>query len=477
MLSSLTMMPQTDTACPPGARRNLSADGHPGRLRGALPFLLTLAAALMLATPVQAQETRTPRTELLSWVLAVVGDSAVLRADIDDQLDLWRQQNRREPTPDELPELEAQILEDRINELLLLQAAQRDTSIHVEPEDVNRAVDGRIAQVQAQYGSATALETALAREGLTIQSYRETLAAQTRREMYVQAYMNKVRRNRRPPPVTDAEIREYFTAAAAQNQVPQVPPTIVFEQVVIPIKASDSAVAIARQKADSILTLIRVERQDFAQLARRFSEDPGSRDLGGDVGWFRPGSGFVAEFERAAYLLRPNDVSEPTLSAVGFHLIKVDAVRGPERKARHILIRPVITEADAQRARAVADTVLARLRAGARADSLRRTYGDPDERTRVGPIPRDSLPGQYAAALAGLQRGDLAGPFQLEGGVPQWVVARIVETNPARPATVEDYRDFIRQQIAQGKLYEEILGELRRRTYIDICRPPGEPGR
>jgi len=447
----------------------------PGRIVAAA--LLALAASAAFHEPVRAQESTTRgRGELLAWIMAVVGDSVVLRMDVEEQLEAWRQQNQRNPTPDELRELEQQILNDRINELLLLQAAQRDTSIHVEPDEVNRTVDSRIAQVQTRYGTSAALETALAREGLTLQSYRETLASQIRREMYVQAYIAKVRRTRRPPPVTDAEIRDFFQSAATQNQVPSVPPTIVFEQVVIPIRASDEAVSVARAKADSILQLIRQEGQDFALLARRFSEDPGSRDLGGDVGWFRPGSGFVAEFEKAAFLLRPGDVSEPVLSAVGFHLIKLDAARGPERKARHILIRPVLTEADAERARLRADTVLAKMRAGTRTDSLRRQYGDPDERTRVGPVPRDSMPAGYSGALAGLQRGDLAGPFRIEGAVPQWVVARIVETNAARPATVEDYRDFIHQQIAQGKLYEEILAELRRRTYIEIRKPPGTSG-
>ncbi|MCI0433900.1 MAG: peptidylprolyl isomerase [Gemmatimonadetes bacterium] len=445
-------------------------------MRGTLAA--TIAACVLAAPAVaQAQDTRTPpRTELLAWIVAVVGDSAILRSDIDAQLNAWRQQNRRNPTPEEQRTLEEQILEDRINDLLLLQAAQRDTSIHVEPEDVNQAVDARIAQVQAQYGSPAGLETALAREGLTIQSYRETLGAQIRSELYVQAYVAKVRRTRRPPPVTDAEIREFFEHAAAQNQVPQVPPTIVFEQVVIPIRAADSAIAVARAKADSILQLIRVEGQDFATLARRFSEDPGSRDVGGDVGWFRPGSGFVEEFERAAFLLRPGEVSDPVLSSVGFHLIKVDAARGPERKARHILIRPVITDDDAAAGKAIADTVLTRLRAGARLDSLRRQYGDPDERVRIGPVPSDSLPAEYRLVMTGLQRGDFGGPFRIEGAVPQWVVARITETHDARPATVDDYRDFIQQQIAQGKLYQEILAELRRRTYIEIRKPPGDPG-
>ena len=75
-------------------------------------------------------------------------------------------------------------------------------------------------------------------------------------------------------------------------------------------------------------------------MAKRFSEDPGSKEQGGDLGWQRA-STWVPEFAAALQRLRIGEVSPVVETAYGFHIIKLEKVRGAERQARHILIRPV----------------------------------------------------------------------------------------------------------------------------------------
>lgn len=62
--------------------------------------------------------------------------------------------------------------------------------------------------------------------------------------------------------------------------------------------------------------------EDFAKLAKEYSQDPGSAEKGGDLGFFGPGK-MVPEFEEAAYKLKKGEVSEPVKSSFGYHIIKV----------------------------------------------------------------------------------------------------------------------------------------------------------
>jgi parvulin-like peptidyl-prolyl isomerase len=98
----------------------------------------------------------------------------------------------------------------------------------------------------------------------------------------------------------------------------------------------------SRAKAEDILRRVRAG-EDFAALAGQFSEDPGSRTSGGDLGWFSRGM-MVKPFEDATFALKPGEVSGIVESQFGYHIIKLEERRptqggaGEEVHARHILI-------------------------------------------------------------------------------------------------------------------------------------------
>jgi len=100
----------------------------------------------------------------------------------------------------------------------------------------------------------------------------------------------------------------------------------------------------SRSKAEDLLKRARAG-EDFSKLAKEFSGDPGSKDKGGDLGWFGRGQMDPA-FEKAAFALQPGQISEVIETQFGYHIIKLDEKKTeakdgkPEEQvhARHILI-------------------------------------------------------------------------------------------------------------------------------------------
>jgi peptidyl-prolyl cis-trans isomerase D len=108
--------------------------------------------------------------------------------------------------------------------------------------------------------------------------------------------------------------------------------------------------SVAKKKAEEALAEAQKNPGAFADIAKKYSQDPGSKDKGGDLGFFGRGM-MVKPFEAAAWKLQPGQLSGLVESDFGFHIIKLTAVKGDERQASHILIpAPQVKEFDAAKA-------------------------------------------------------------------------------------------------------------------------------
>lgn len=412
-----------------------------------------------------------PDTVPVDRIVAVVGTQPILLSDLRENVNAFLAQDRSPPRDSAaLQALSQQVLTRLVDDELLVQQAKSE-KVEVTDNEVTAAVDQQVARIRGQFPSDSAYAAELRRAGFgTPEEYRSWITERQRRQMLQQALFTKLRSDGRiaPAPVSDAEVEAYFNAR--KGQLATLPPTVTFRQIVVAPSPTDSARVVARAKAESLLVEIRAGG-DFAQIAKRESMDESTRELGGDLGWRRRGE-FVPEFDQMAFSLRPGQVSPVVQTTFGYHIIKVDRVQPGEIKVRHILIRPTIDSADVARAQARADTVAQRWRAGAPYDSLVAKYHDPlEEKATLQAYPRDSLPASYQQAIAGKQAGAITDPFQIPGrdrAVPKFVVLQLTDVSDARPATVADYREQIRSQIAQERGLKRYLETLRARTYVSI---------
>jgi peptidyl-prolyl cis-trans isomerase SurA len=432
------------------------------RTFAASALLLALAAAPAAAQPSAAQ----PGEELADRVVAVVGDSAVLLSDIQIEVARLQSAGQQVPTdPEGQAALARQILDTKIEDMLLLQAAER-AGTAVADREVQEEVDRRVAQVRRNFPSEQEFLTALSRSGRTVQSYREELTREFVAQTKVQNFIRDRIRSMPRPAVTDDEAKAFFDRQRAQMGTR--PANVSFQQAIVTPQASDAAKTRARTLADSILTAIRAG-EDFEVMARRFSADSASRERGGDLGWFRPGQ-MVRPFEAAAYAIRPGDVVGPVESEFGFHLIKLEKVRGPERQARHILIAPEVTEADVAAARQRADSIAAAVRAGASLVELADRVKTPSEQVVVRHAPVDRIPPAYVTAVGAAGEGSVVGPFEGPGaaGRTGFVVLRITERQEAGSYEFADVADQARSRLQERRQVQALVDELRANSHVRI---------
>ena len=406
-------------------------------------------------------------------VVAVVGTQPILLSDAFELVNVKRAQGLTMPTDAAgQAELLKRVVNELVDEEVMVQFA-KEQKIEVTDADVAEQVEQQVKRVREQFQSEAAYREELKRAGFgTPEEYRRGLNDQARRTMLFQRGLAKLREQGKilPVSISEAEVSEAFEKNRAT--LPKRPATVTFRQIVVAPRPSVAARAAARAKAESLLVEIR-RGGDFEQIAKRESMDPGSKELGGDLGWNRRGQ-MVPEFDRMMFALPPGQVSPIVETVFGFHIIRVDRAQPAEVKARHILIRPRIDSADVQRAKAEADSVARQWRAGVSYDSLAARHHDAragEERSMLTPFDRSQLPPAYATAFADKSPGTIVDPFPIQdpsNGTTKFVVAQLLTATEGGDYTVADLRSRIREQLQQERSIRRVLDDLRQQTYVSL---------
>ena len=274
---------------------------------------------------------------LLDRVSAVVEGKVVLLSDVVLAANALAAQQKINPNTDaeRYKNLLLQSSESMIEQLVIIKMAEVD-SVQVLDKDVERALDRQIETIISQSGSREAAEQALGRKISEFKrAYRDDMKGKLLAERYTTTLTSGIS-------ITRSEVINFYNTY--KDSIGSFPTLYKTRHLLLEINPSEESLNEAFIKTKKIREEI-VSGLLFEDAAKQYSEDPGSKDLGGDLGYVPRGT-FVKEFEKAAWTIGLETLSIPIKTKYGYHLIEVLQRTGQKVALRHILISVETSEED-----------------------------------------------------------------------------------------------------------------------------------
>lgn len=279
----------------------------------------------------------------IDGVVAIVGEKIVLQSAVESQLEQIKAQGYEQD--EQL--LKCQILEELLYQKLLANRAQID-SLNVSDEEINSAIDQRIAYFVGQIGSEQKLEEYF---GKSINALREDFKPVFKEQMMAQRMESRITSDVK---ITPEDVRKFYYSIP-KDSLPLLPAEMQMSQIVLFPKVSKAEKQRLTEKLLGFKN--RVDSgEDFSLLATLYSEDQGSATKGGELGFLSRGV-LVPEFEAAAFRLQDGEISDVIQTKFGFHLIQMISRRGEQINVRHILLKPSFSTITMNRAKTKLDSI------------------------------------------------------------------------------------------------------------------------
>lgn len=268
--------------------------------------------------------------------------------------------------------------------------------------------------------------------------------------------------------VPDAQLRAAYAARRDQFRIAE---RVKARHILL--KTTDKPAAEVAKIEKRMQDLLKQARSgaDFAELAKKNSEDTGSAVQGGDVGWVIRGQ-MVPEFEKAAFTTKPGTISDIVKTVYGFHIVKVEAKEDarvkPFEEVKAELAKDLGASQVAGRAQSLSDQVRAALiKSPGEAEAFANANGinivHAEKVAQGDPLPEVGVNPDVREAISTLPKNGVSSVVQAGG---KWVVARVLDIVPARQAELSDVEAQVRNAaLAEkaDKAFRTQLENLRKR--------------
>jgi peptidyl-prolyl cis-trans isomerase SurA len=368
--------------------------------------LISLCAAVLFAAVAFAQ----PKKIVADKIIAVVGDRIILRSEITNAIaDLTRQGQA-------VPEnANCSMLDQALVSKVLMMQAMKD-SLPVSDDEIEAELDQRIRYFVNMYGTKDALETMA---GKSIYQIKDDARESVRENKLAQAMQRKIVDGVK---VTPAEVKAYFERIP-KDSLPFYEAEYHIGQIVMYPKASRDMETYIVGELANYKRQVENKTATFESLAKRYTEDPGSKDRGGQYQVSRADKSWDPAFIAAAFRLKEGQISNPFKSKFGYHIVQLVERNGDEAIVRHILRVPPVNEEEIAEATQKMDSIRNLLlngtmdfntAAGKFSDDEQAKFAGPYLLNRNGEsqVTIDEMDKSIVSILDKLKMGDFSSPVQ-----------------------------------------------------------------
>lgn len=487
-------------------------------VRALLTAMLVIVALSMVTYLIPQTSTGTETVDNGS-VIATVGKDKITSQEVSRQI---RSMVQNRQMPSELLSIYVpQMIQQYINERAMQYEAAR-LGIKVSDAEVDNAIidtvpaqfikDGKVdgtilAQVLAQQGMTlsdlrtsvsrqlmlTKLESIVAQGVVVSQKDVEDEYHKKNDKVVVQYAMFPPARYLAEAEPSDAELKTYYDANKSSFKIPEkrsvavilldpdkiaagvhptdddlhkayaanqdhfrTPERVNVRHILVKSDANNDAQA--KAKAEGLLKQLQ-GGADFAKIAKENSDDPGSKEKGGELDWIVKGQ-TVPEFEKAAFSLKPNEISSLVKTTYGYHILQVHQHEQAQLQPFETVKLQLITDLQKQMANAqleaMADKAVQELKkdptkAEAVAQLVGGQYFKGDNLQTGDPVPGVGVSKEFDNAIDSLRQGQVTpGPVGLQGG--KVAVAVVTAYSAAHEASFDEARGEVRTKVAEEKL-------------------------
>ena len=401
-------------------------------------------------------------------IIAIVGDEIVLHSEVENQ---YLQYISQGVTSNE--ELKCQVFEDLMTQKLLIFSCKQD-SISVTKEEIEQEVETRVNYYIDQIGSIEKVEQYFEKD---IYQIKKVLSELVQDQFLIQRMQSSITKDVK---ITPFDVNKYYEKID-KTELPLIEDRYKLSQIIVKPKMSEDQINKLTDRLNAFRKRV-LNGEDFKVLAALYSDDPGSANNGGEIGFVSRGT-FVPEFEKVAFRLKKDEVSEIVKTNFGYHIIQLIDRRGDQVNVRHILLKPKYSSKSLQNARLRIDSIYNKIKNNEISFSQAiKSYSDDDTKNNDGLLINPSngsstytigeLGTSIKYLVEGLNEGDFTKPVKVESNEGSiYRILNVAEKINSHIANLDLDYDFFQTQALNTKKQEKLDEWIEKRiknTYVEV---------